>query len=147
MKKVLLSGIALMTILLLFIPGCVSFKSAERTSATSQTVTVSLDEMAAQNTVLKYVEMLNSQTITVRLGANPSTGYSWSEAAITHPDVIMQVSRHYEEPENTGLAGAGGNDVWVFKATDTGLAMIKMSYSRPGANAGVYNVTVNINVR
>jgi inhibitor of cysteine peptidase len=146
MKKVIFLILALIPVLPLLITGCTSFKQADSAAKTSQTVDISLDEFAAQNTLLKYVEMLNSETITVKLGSNPSTGYTWSEAAITHPNVIKQVSRNYEAPANTGVVGAGGTEVWVFKATDTGLAMVKMTYSRPG-ESGVYNVTVNINVR
>jgi inhibitor of cysteine peptidase len=150
MKKALLLGLVLIPVLFILITGCQSFKQASPAAkGASQMVEISLDEFAAQNTILKYVEMLNSEIIIVKLGSNPSTGYTWSEAAITHPDVIKQISRNYEEPANTGVVGAGGTEVWVFKAADTGLAMIKMTYSRPGESggAGIYNVTVNINVR
>jgi predicted secreted protein len=130
---------------------CESYKEASPTTTTnkSQTVEITLDEFAAQKNMLKYVEMVNSGTLTVRLGANPTTGYSWTDAEIIHPDVIKQISRNYETPTNTSLVGAGGTEVWVFKATDTGLAMIKMSYSRPGVDAekDTYTVTVNVNVR
>ena len=35
------------------------------------------------------------------------------------------------DQQDTGLMGAAGTEVWVFETTDTGLAMIKMSYGRP----------------
>ena len=142
-------GLVLILVLPLVITGCGSFKEAVQTTKTSQTVDISLDEFAANHTLLKYIETVKSETITVKLGANPTTGYTWSDAEIIHPDVIKQISRNYEEPANTGAVGAGGTEVWVFKATDTGLAMIRMTYSRPGTSgdAGIYNVTVNVNVR
>jgi predicted secreted protein len=63
-------------------------------------------------------------------------------------EVIQQVSRNYEAPTTT-MVGAPGTEVWVFNTLDTGLAIIKFTYSRPweGGEQGLYTVTVNINVR
>ncbi|MGD0780127.1 MAG: protease inhibitor I42 family protein [Dehalococcoidales bacterium] len=150
MKKLVILGLVSMLLLPLLTLGCSEKAATETTSSPKdQTVAITLDEFAQQKSMLKYVEMVKSGTLTVRLGSNPSTGYSWGDAQITHPDVIKQISRNYEKPTATGLMGAPGTEVWVFETTDTGLAMIKMSYSRPwetGANA-TFDITVNINVR
>jgi len=150
MKKLIILSLVSILMLPLLATGCAE-KEASTTSnsAKDQTVEITLDEFVEQNSMLKYVEMVKSGTLTVKLGSNPSTGYEWGDAEITHPDVIKQISRHYEEPTDTGLVGAGGTEVWVFEATDTGLAMIKISYSRPweGGEKDTYTVTININVR
>jgi inhibitor of cysteine peptidase len=149
-KKLVILGLVSMLLLPLLAVGCAEKEAATTTnSPKDQTVAITLDEFSTQKSMLKYVEMVKAGTLTVRLGSNPSTGYSWGDAQITHPDVIKQISRNYEKPTSTGLMGAPGTEVWVFETTDTGLAMIKMSYSRPwesGANDTI-NVTININVR
>jgi inhibitor of cysteine peptidase len=112
-------------------------------------VEITLDEFSAQKSMLKYVETTYPGTVTVRLGANPTTGYSWVVTEIDHPEIIEQSSNDYEGPTATGLVGAGGTDVWVFNAKDTGLAMIRMSYGQPwsGGEKDAYTVTINVNIR
>ncbi len=144
MKKLVILGLVSILLLPLLAIGC-----AEKAAETTYTVEITLDEFSAQNSMTKYVEMVNPGTLTVRLGANSTTGYSWGEAEITHASVIKQISRNYEGPTDTGLVGAGGTEVWVFEATDTGLAIIKMSYGQPwsGGEKDAFTVTINVNVR
>jgi inhibitor of cysteine peptidase len=149
MKKLAILGLVSILLLPLLAIGCAEKEAATTTNPPSdQTVAITLDEFSAQHSMLKYVEMANSGTLTVRLGANPSTGYSWGDAEITHPEVIQQVSRNYEAPKNTGMMGAPGTEVWVFRATDTGLAIINISYGQPWAGGAkdAFTVTININI-
>jgi len=150
MKRIFIFGLFSVLLLPLLITGCASEKQASPTSALkTQTVEITLDEFSAQKSMLKYVETTYPGIVTVRLGSNPTTGYSWEVTEIVHPEVIKQASSNYEEPKDTGLVGAGGTDVWVFNATDTGLAMIRMSYGQPwsGGEKDAYTVTINVNIR
>jgi inhibitor of cysteine peptidase len=150
MKKTFILGLVSILLLPLLTAGCALKEAVSPTTASkAQTVEITLDEFSAQKSMLKYVELAQLSTLTVRLGSNPTTGYSWEDAEIIHPEVIKQISRNYEEPTDTGLVGAGGTEVWVFKATDTGLAMIKMSYGQSweGGEKDAYTVTINVNVR
>jgi len=150
MKKPLIAGLALILLLALLMVVFASCETAGPASASkSITVEITLDDLAAKKSMTKFVEMVNGGTLTVMLGANPTTGYSWTDAGITGgTGVVKQMSRNYEKPADTSMAGAGGTEVWVFKATDTGLAQIKMSYSQPGVSGGdIYDVTVNVNIR
>jgi inhibitor of cysteine peptidase len=146
-KKLIVLGLVAIILLPLLAVSCAEKTATTTNTPKDQTVAITLDEFSANTTMLKYVEMLNGGTLTVRLGSNPTTGYSWGDAEITHPDVIKQVSRNYEEPTATGIVGAGGTEVWVFHVADTGLAMIKLSYGRSWESETLYTVTVNINVR
>jgi inhibitor of cysteine peptidase len=112
-------------------------------------VEITLDEFAAQADMNKFVETTYPGTVTVRLGANHTTGYAWEVTEVVHPEVITQVSNVYDEPTVTGLVGAGGTEVWVFNTADAGLAIIRMSYSQPwsGGDKDLYTVTVNVNAR
>lgn len=150
MRRTFIFGLGLVLLLPWLIAGCVSEKEASPTATPEfQAVEISLDEFEAQKSRSAFVETTYPGTVTVRLGSNPTTGYSWEVKEIVHPEVIAQASTDYEEPADTGLVGAGGTDVWVFNTRDTGLAIIRMSYGRPGAGGekDVYTVTVNVNVR
>jgi inhibitor of cysteine peptidase len=154
MKKIFIFGLVLVSILmlpLLFI-GCASEKEASNSSTptpTNQTVAITLDEFSANNSMLKYVETTYPGTVTVKLGSNPTTGYSWAVTEIVHPEVIEQMSNNYVGPTATNIVGAGGTEVWVFNTKDTGLAIIRMSYSRPweGGEKNLYTVSINVNVK
>jgi len=149
MKKIAIFCLAIVLLLPLLAAGCASGKEASPTPTPSTgTVEITLDEFAAQANMNKFVETTYPGTVTVRLGANHTTGYVWEVTEIVHPEVILEASSDYEEP-TTGLVGAGGTEVWVFNTTDTGLAIIRMSYSQPwaGGDKDIYTVTVNVNAR
>jgi inhibitor of cysteine peptidase len=148
MNKSLLLGLISTLLLPLVIAGCSTAKGVSNNAAKSPTVEISLDDLAAQNNILKYVEMSYPGTLTVRLGSNASTGFSWAVTQIEYPGVMKQVSNKYEEP-TTKLAGAGGIELWTFSAADTGLAIIRMSYGQPweGGTKDAYTVSINVNVK
>jgi inhibitor of cysteine peptidase len=152
LKNLSILSLVAVVLLSLLLVGCAEKAATTTTNPATtiskdQTLALSQDAFSANASITEYVEMLNGGTLTVRLWANPSTGYSWGDAEITHNTVIEQVSRNFEEPTNTKIVGAPGTDVWVFKAIDTGLAIIKISYGRPWESEKLYNLTININVR
>jgi len=149
MKKIALFTLVSLLLLPLLAAGCASQKAASTTSTPETgTVEITLDDFSAQANVTKFVETTYPGTVTVRLGSNHTTGYNWVVTEIVHPEVIVELSNDYEEPA-TGLVGAGGTELWVFNTTDTGLAIIRMSYSQPwtGGDKDIYTVTVNVNIR
>ncbi len=149
MKKLVIFTLVSILLITLMLLGC-SGKEATTTTnpPKAQTVEITLDEFSTQNSMLKYVEMAQSGTLTVRLGANPTTGYNWEDAEITHPDVIKQISRNYEGPTDTSLVGSGGTEVWVFNSINTGTATIIMSYGQPweGGAKDTYTLTIVVHV-
>ncbi len=152
MKRIVIFGLVSIVLLPWLITGCASEKEASPTGTptpNTQMVAVTLDELVAQNNMLKYVDTTYPGMVTVRLGSNPTTGYGWEVTEIVHPEVIEQMSNNYEGPTATNLVGAGGTDVWVFNTKDTGLAIIRMSYGQPwaGGEKDLYTVTVNVNIK
>jgi predicted secreted protein len=86
-----------------------------------------------RNTIVSGVYV--GATITITLGSNPTTGSAWPEIAqISDSGILKQVDYEYLSPEQTGVLGASGKDVWTFKVMKEGTAIISMINNRPGEN-------------
>ena len=142
MKKLVIFGLVSILLLPLLMVGCGGGGGAK-------TIEITLDEFMAQNDVVKSVEISHPGSLTVKLGSNPTTGYGWEEANISNTAVVTQASREFVGPENTGMVGAGGTDVWVFDSKNVGNATIKFNYSRPweGGEKGTFTLTINLTVK
>jgi len=66
----------------------------------------------------------------IRLDSNPTTGYSWELADDYSQTVIELIESTYQAPE-TQRKGAGGQELWQFKAVGTGNTLITLRYRRP----------------
>ena len=93
----------------------------------------------------KQIELSPGDSLVVTLDSNPSTGFAWSISAITDEGVIDDVNNEFKGAD-TGMMGAGGQEVWTFEAGDKGTSTIEMQYSRPWETgiepAATFNVTV-----
>jgi inhibitor of cysteine peptidase len=66
-----------------------------------------------------------------RLPSNPSTGYSWSVAASKLGLLLQQGEAACEIPKSAkGRVGAGGTEVWRFRAVREGTLTLTFSYAR-----------------
>lgn len=79
----------------------------------------------------KEVQVAVGGLLTVTLESNPTTGFQWELASIGDQAVLEKVANTYEGPEAEGLVGAGGKEVWTFRALKKGRSTISMEYSRP----------------
>ncbi len=70
----------------------------------------------------------------ISLDSNVTTGYSWRLEDMPSTCPVKMVSSHYEAPQNQ-LPGAGGKELWTFKAVNKGGAMINLHYERPWENS------------
>jgi len=83
----------------------------------------------------------------IRLQSNPTTGYGWQLAKPLDEKIVVQVTNDYIHPESS-LMGAGGHEVWIFKAVGQGQAEISLKYvrpwekDRPPAETNVFTVVV-----
>jgi predicted secreted protein len=84
--------------------------------------------------------------LTVVLFSNPTTGYSWSESAQISDQAVLQQTSHTFLPPETDQTGAGGKEVWTFKALGWGMSTVYLEYGRPlegGEKKGwTFNLTV-----
>lgn len=65
----------------------------------------------------------------IELKSNPSTGYQWQLEKPLDKNFVKLVSSNYFH-SNTPLIGAGGKEVWVFKAIKKGETVISLKYVR-----------------
>lgn len=95
-------------------------------------------EMVAVNT---------GRCFAIRLKSNPTTGYGWQLAKPLDEKIVVQVTNDYVH-SGSKLIGAGGHEVWIFKAVGQGQAEISLKYVRswekdqPPARTNVFTVVV-----
>lgn len=79
----------------------------------------------------KDVRVDTGETFTIALEANPTTGYSWSVMEGTGLIIEQQGEPTYTQASKTPIAGGGGSQAFVFKATNGGATTLKLGYARP----------------
>ncbi len=79
----------------------------------------------------KEVTLVVGGTLTVTLESNITTGYSWNENANIGDKTAMQQTDHKYQTPATPVPGAGGKEVWTFKALNTGKSTLSLEYRRP----------------
>jgi predicted secreted protein len=67
----------------------------------------------------------------VRLDANHTTGYSWIVAPVANPVLMRQGKAEYLDNTAESRVGAGGVEVWRFKAVKAGKQGLQFEYRRP----------------
>jgi inhibitor of cysteine peptidase len=90
----------------------------------------------------KQVGMSVGDSLSVTLPSDARTGHSWS--SWVSDESILQQSEH----EYIGQVGAGGKEIWTFKALTEGTCTIEMEYRPPqeedATPAQTFDLTVNI---
>jgi len=69
--------------------------------------------------------------LTVVLFSNPTTGCCWSELAQISDQAVLQQTDHKFLPPESNQTGAGGKEVWTFKALRPGMSTVYLEYGRP----------------
>lgn len=82
------------------------------------------------------VELVPDDEVVITLESNVTTGFAWTLARAPDAEVLELVDSTYVEPE-TELVGAGGEEVWTFRALGAGTTDLELSYERSsGETAG-----------
>ena len=76
------------------------------------------------------LQVATGEQLTISLDANPTTGFEWRLATPLNEKVVALVGHAYQPPDNSRI-GAGGTDVWTFKAVGSGSTTIILEYRRP----------------
>ena len=111
------------------------------TACSSSAKQVSADESSSG----KQMDIAVGGTLTVTLDSNQTTGYSWELKEIGDTSILQKTDNKYVAP-TSGLMGAGGKEVWNFKALKAGNTTLSMGYSQPWAggqkDAKSFNLTI-----
>lgn len=79
----------------------------------------------------KEVSVKKGQMITVRLEANPTTGYGWEVSEIDPQVLTQNGEKTYEQAsQSKNLVGGGGWETFTFTAQQTGETTLKLIYRR-----------------
>ena len=70
------------------------------------------------------------EEFSIVLDSNPTTGYSWQLEKSFDKDVLGLIEHGYLPPESP-RRGAGGREIWDFRARKEGTAEIRLEYRRP----------------
>ena len=94
----------------------------------------------------RQVEVAVGGSVIVNLESNASTGFQWVLVNIGDETVLKNVANTYEAPEDTGMVGVPGEEIWTFDALKKGTSTIAMEYSQPWAGgtkaAETFDLTV-----
>lgn len=69
------------------------------------------------------------QEFVIKLRSNRTTGYQWRLAKSLDKDILQLVKSKYVAPKTSAL-GAGGDELWTFKAVGKGRTQISLEYVR-----------------
>jgi len=87
---------------------------------------VSVDESSSG----QQVEIASGGTLTVTLESNQTTGFQWELKSVGDTSVLQSQGGTYNAPDSE-MVGAGGEEVWTFKALKPGTSSLSMEYSQP----------------
>ena len=69
------------------------------------------------------------QNFTIKMESNPTTGYGWQLSKALDNKISLVTNAFI--PPDSKLCGAGGHELWTFKAIGEGQTDISMKYVRP----------------
>lgn len=117
-----------------------------RGSGPESTVAIAITTSMSSTTAIPIV-VRPGATFTITLASNHTTGYRWQLAAQPKSSVVRQLGSTYRE-NSSGMLGAGGVEVWSFKAAGQGKTNIVLQYLRsfehgvPAVKAQTFSVSV-----
>jgi len=91
------------------------------------------------------ISVKEGQTFKITLPSNPSTGYQWNS---TYDTTYLELVAQNFQPDNTnpGIVGAGGNEIFTFKAKNPGNTTITFNYQRPWDPTPINTTTYDIRI-
>lgn len=94
------------------------------------------------------VTLVRGQRLIVRLASNRSTGFRWQVNGPLPAGLRQDSEPLYEsDPARPAMPGAGGQETWVFEATNTGTAELNLAYRRPWETGEAAARTLKVLVR
>ncbi len=129
-----LSGVIILILIPLLMTGCgpmeTSYEPSSQPTSTPQQVSVDAS-FSGKDVVLSVNAIL-----VVTLESNATTGFRWELVSIDDPSILKLVESNYQTTQTPGesepLVGAGGKEIWIFRALKPGQTNFNMAYIRSG---------------
>jgi inhibitor of cysteine peptidase len=83
-----------------------------------------------QNPLNGPIEVEVGQEFTITLESRPTTGFRWRFRDPLDEEILELVGSEYKGPDDERI-GAGGEEVWTFRAVSRGTTRVSLSYERP----------------
>ena len=114
-----------------------------------QTIEISYDDLLKDKQISRSVSLSVGDTLTVSLGSNLSTGFTWAEKMLISDPNVMTQTGHRAVASNTGMPGAPGTEVWILQAKSPGNTTVSTTYGRPWPggekDSWVFSANVTVN--
>lgn len=75
------------------------------------------------------IDVASGSTFMVRIGSNPSTGYSWELVSGNENGAVVAIEEGYVQ--GADMPGAPGTQTFTFRAERTGVHVLTFAYRRP----------------
>ena len=92
----------------------------------------------------KTVKMPLNSDLKVVLDSNPTTGYKWKMQTLDGTNVQEMSAVYQPNKVEPGRVGAGGQQIFQFKAVSAGSAKIIFNYGRPWQKEPISQAVVTI---
>ncbi len=93
---------------------------------------VTLFSCNSQKNVKADYSVNKNETFEISLKTNPTTGYSWKWIKNQSSKIVDSISSIYiQDKAEPNMVGVGGNEIWKFKANETGIDTLKFEYQQP----------------
>lgn len=110
------------------------------------TVTVGNDSFTQDSSYSGSVRLLAGGTLTIKLFSNGSTGYGWSNPAQLSAPTVLEQTGHQFIPPAIPNPGAGGQEVWTFRAASRGNCIVYTEYKRSSDISPNWTFTLTVTV-
>lgn len=87
-------------------------------------------KMAGGAVLPPRIEVKAGEEFSIALASNRTTGYQWRLVTPLDEQIVQAVGSEYVAPAG-GRPGAGGKEVWTFRAVGAGKTEIALQYLRP----------------
>ena len=93
---------------------------------------ISCDDFMQGNNLTWIVSGVKAgDTVKAIICSNPTTGFRWELAGINDQTVLKQDGDPEFVPPREQIPGAGGKEIWIFKALQKGTSLVSLEYSQP----------------
>ena len=96
----------------------IAMQSSEKTRQKAGNL-VTGEEVSMKKGTSGLFDVVVGEEFSFTLASNATTGYHWELAEPLNEAIVKLVGSQYQAP-NTNLLGAGGQEVWTFRAVGAG---------------------------